>query len=130
MKIADVVALSLAGYSREDLKTLNEMAKDDAQVIDLAKTAKGMDELKELMELADEPEQTPLADPDPEQPGESDQEKDQNAKTMEDLKKENEKLAEDLRKAQEVNAAKNNQGNSAKDPLEEAYNRIIDFCAR
>ena len=130
MKIGDVLALSLAGYSREDLKTLNELAKTDAQVIDLAKTAKGMDELKELMALADEPEQNPPADPDSKQPDESDPAKDQNDKTIEDLKKENEKLAEELRKSQEANAAKNNQGEKKKDALEEAYDRIIDFCQR
>lgn len=128
MKIGDVLALSLAGYSREDLKALNELAKTDAQVIDLAKTAKGMDELKELMALADEPEQNPPADPDPNQPDESAPAKDQNDKTIEDLKKENEKLAEDLKKSQEANAAKNNQGETKKDALEEAYDRIIDFC--
>ena len=106
MKIADVLKLSLSGYSADQIKELKAMEADAPEIIDIAKNGKGFDEVKELYTFSknllseDKPDdgKKPEEDTDkrdsatPPDPKEDDALKAENEKlkkTIEDLQKEN-----------------------------------------
>lgn len=107
MKLGEVIKLAAAGYGVQEIRELSELSGTNPEVIELANGRK-MEEIRELMKLAD-PE-TEKKDPDPENDKKKDQdggESDRKADPeIEKIKAENEKLKEDLKKAQKANASK------------------------
>lgn len=65
MKIGEMAALLIGGYSADDLKAIREMEKTDPDIITLAKQAGSMSGLNDLLALArpDESDQDQTVDP-------------------------------------------------------------------
>ena len=125
MKIADVLKLSLSGYSADQIKELKAMEADAPEIIDIAKNGKGFDEVKELYTFSkdllsdeggkpegDESENDSTTPPDP--------------KEDEDLKAENEKLKKTIEDLQKENKLKDLSGNKP-DEIEELNSVISSF---
>lgn len=102
MKIADVLKLSLSGYSADQIKELKAMEADAPEIIDIAKNGKGFDEVKELYTFSkdllsdegkkpegDEGENDPTTPPEPKKDEDLKAENEKLKKTIEDLQKEN-----------------------------------------
>lgn len=107
MKLGEVIKLAAAGYGVQEIRELSELSGTHPEVIELANGRK-MEEIRELMKLADPETEKKEPDPDSEQKkdtdgGENDRKADPE---IEKIKAENEKLKEDLKKAQKANAAK------------------------
>lgn len=126
MKIADVLKLSLSGYSAEQIKELKAMEADAPEIIDIAKNGKNFDEVKELYTfskdlLSDEEGNKPEGDTsksDPATPPEP--------KKDEDLKAENEKLKKTIEDLQKENKLKDLSGNEPNE-IDELNSVISSF---
>lgn len=108
MKLNEVIKLATSGYSVAEIRELGELSRENPELLSLADGRK-MDELKELMKLADEKdgegEQKKAAEGNPgENQGQDGGESDRNA-DLKRLREENEKLKESLKNAQKANAA-------------------------
>lgn len=128
MKISDVLALKLAGYSVDDIKTITELSQSDPEVVSVAKQVKSMDELKSLLELSEvtapAPQSTDKGKSDPE----ADAAKDNAAGLSEELEAQKAKvkeLEEKLTQAQNFNRSKDNSG--GEDAYQMAEDQMIDF---
>lgn len=129
MKIADVLKLSLSGYSADQIKELKAMESDAPEIIDIAKNGKGFDEVKELYTFSkdllseDKPddgkkheEDTDKRDPaTPDEP-----------KKDEDLKAENEKLKKTIEDLQKENKLKDLSGDEPNE-IDELNSVISSF---
>lgn len=65
MRFGEIVDLSLAGYTREQITAIDEMAKQNPKAVGLALNLKNFDDLNALADMADadDPEpQTPQGD--------------------------------------------------------------------
>lgn len=102
MKIADVLKLSLSGYSADQIKELKAMEADAPEIIDIAKNGKSFDEVKELYTFSkdllsdegkkpegDENENDSTTPPEPKKDEDLKAENEKLKKTIEDLQKEN-----------------------------------------
>lgn len=126
MNLGKIVALSLAGYNREQITAIR--AFDDPKAVELALAVKNFDEFNALAGLADnQAEDTPPNEPAPNQPP-ADPAKEQNADPKEDDKqKEIEDLKKQLAAAQSANASKDLSG--GKDAFEKAQDQLSDILA-
>lgn len=128
MNLGKIVALSLAGYNREQITAIG--AFNDPKAVELALAVKNFDEFNALAGLADnQEEQTPPNEPAPNQPpAGADPAKEQNADPKEDEKqKEIEDLKKQLAAAQSANASKDLSG--GKDVFEKAQDQLADILA-
>lgn len=129
MKMADVLKLSLSGYSADQIKELKAMEADAPEIIDIAKNGKGFEEVKELYTFSkdllseDKPDdgkkteedtdkRDPATPPDP--------------KKDEDLKTENEKLKKTIEDLQKENKLKDLSGNEPNE-IDELNSVISSF---
>lgn len=102
MKLKEVIKLAAAGYAVSEIREIGELSARSPEVISLADGRK-LDDIKELLSLADSEEDQEDEKKDQEGAGESDRKADPE---IEKIKIENEKLREDLKKAQKVNASR------------------------
>lgn len=129
MKIADVLKLSLSGYSAEQIKELKAMEADAPEIIDIAKNGKGFDEVKELYTFSkdllseDKPDDSKKHEEDT---GKSDPATSDDPKKDEDLKTENEKLKKTIEDLQKENKLKDLSGDKP-DEIEELNSVISSF---
>lgn len=97
MNIGNIISLTTKGYKPNEIKELADMAKDMPDVVKLAETQKSLDDVKALLELAQDPE------PSEAKPAETSESEE--TPPAADLVKENEKLKEDLKLAQMRNTS-------------------------
>lgn len=129
MKIADVLKLSLSGYSADQIKELKAMEADAPEIIDIAKNGKGFDEVKELYTFSkdllseDKPDdgKKPEEDTDKRDPATPPE-----PKKDEDLKTENEKLKKTIEDLQKENKLKDLSGDKPNE-IEELNSVISSF---
>lgn len=129
MKIGDVMALKLAGYSIDDIKKITVMAGSDPEVISVAKQVKSMDELESLAELSEVNAQAPPSNDKVKGDPEADGENENSPELSEQLEAEKNKVKEleqQLHQAQQLNLRKDNS-NNAEDVLKKAEDQVIDF---
>lgn len=122
MNVKDITALLAKGYKPADIKSVGEMAKENKEIIELAKSTTSLDELKTLAELvgedtAGESDNSPesndsIADNNSER-GESDPTPNYK-ELLEKSQKEVEELKKKVEKMQGDNARKDNSGNAPK----------------
>ena len=125
MKIADVLKLSLSGYSADQIKELTAMEADAPEIIDIAKNGKGFDEVKELYtfskDLLSDEGKKPEGDE-----NENDSTTPPEPKKDEDLKAENEKLKKTIEDLQKENKLKDLSGDKPNE-IEELNSVISSF---
>ena len=125
MKIADVLKLSLSGYSADQITELKAMEADAPEIIDIAKNGKGFDEVKELYtfskDLLSDEGKKPEGDE-----NENDSTTPPEPKKDEDLKAENEKLKKTIEDLQKENKLKDLSGNEPNE-IEELNSVISSF---
>lgn len=125
MKIADVLKLSLSGYSADQIKELKAMEADAPEIIEIAKNGKGFDEVKELYTFSKD-----LLSEDgkehEEDTGKSDPATPDDPKEDEALKTENEKLKKTIEDLQKENKLKDLSGDKP-DEIEELNSVISSF---
>lgn len=125
MKIADVLKLSLSGYSADQIKELKAMEADAPEIIDIAKNGKGFDEVKELYtfskDLLSDEGKKPEGDE-----NENDSTTPPGPKKDEDLKAENEKLKKTIEDLQKENKLKD-LSEDKPDEIEELNSVISSF---
>ena len=125
MNIADIVKLSVSGYSKDQIKELGTMSKECPDLLDYAKGSKSFDEVKELYDFSKElnsaPDPVPVQEQAPDA-GKSDRtaELEQKIKELED---QNTKLNESINKLQSQNLHQDVSGNQP-DPME-AFGEIV-----
>lgn len=129
MKIADVLKLSLSGYSADQIKELKAMESDAPEIIDIAKNGKGFDEVKELYTFSkdllseDKPDDGKKHEEDT---GKSDPATPNEPKKDEDLKAENEKLKKTIEDLQKENKLKDLSGDEPNE-IDELNSVISSF---
>lgn len=125
MKIADVLKLSLLGYSADQIKELKAMEADAPEIIDIAKNGKGFDEVKELYtfskDLLSDEGKKPEGDE-----NENDSTTPPEPKKDEDLKAENEKLKKTIEDLQKENKLKDLSGDTPNE-IDELNSVISSF---
>lgn len=125
MKIADVLKLSLSGYSVDQIKELKAMEADAPEIIDIAKNGKGFDEVRELYTFSKD-----LLSEEVKKPEGDENEKDSTTppdpKEDEDLKTENEKLKKTIEDLQKENKLKDLSGDKPNE-IEELNSVISSF---
>lgn len=125
MNIADIIKLSVGGYTKDQIKEMGTLTKDCPELLEFAtKQGKTFDEVKELFEFSKEldggtPAPAPEQDPDA---GKSDQNADLEKKIQE-LTKQNEELNNSLKQLQSQNTHTDQSGNG-EDPME-AFGQIV-----
>ena len=130
MNIADIVKLSVGGYTKEQIKEMGTMTKDCPELLDYAtKNGKSFDEVKELFDFSQELGQGSQI-PEPSQQQTPDAGKsDQNAeleKKIEELTKQNEELNKSISTLQSQNLH-TDQGANQPDPAEELNKIVASF---
>ena len=108
MRFGEIVDLSLAGYTREQITAIDEMAKQNPKAVGLALNLKNFDDLNALADMADadDPEpQTPQGDNKPNQQIESASVKAEDAKAGQEDEKDKriKELEKELADAQKAN---------------------------
>lgn len=128
MNIADIMKLSIGGYSKDQIKEMGTMTKECPELLDYAtKNGKAFDDVKELYDFAKElngPE-APAPDPAPEpslDTGKSDQAAELEKKIAE-LTKQNEELNKSIQSLQSQNIHTDQSGKQ-EDPME-AFGQIV-----
>ena len=123
MKIGDTLSLLKAGYKANEISEISALSNDNAEIIELAKSAQGIEDFKTLLELSrEEAGKTPAPEP-PAEPDESDQSPQDNSKENAELRKEVDDLKAKLAQAQKANVSKDNSDGEG-DKTEE---RLIDL---
>lgn len=125
MKIADVLKLSLGGYSKEQIKELSTMEKEAPEIVDfVTKNGKSFDEAKELFDFSKELAGDASGEITPSDDGK----RDHNAEDerVKELEKQNEALNDTIKKLQADNLNKDRSGD-APDPMEELNQLVSDF---
>ena len=128
MNIADIMKLSIGGYSKDQIKEMGTMTKECPELLDYAtKNGKAFDDVKELYDFAKElnGSQAPSPDPAPEpspDTGKSDQAAELEKKIAE-LTKQNEELNKSIQTLQSQNIHTDQSGKQ-EDPLE-VFGQIV-----
>ena len=129
MNIADIVKLSVGGYTKEQIKEMGTMTKDCPELLDYAiKNGKSFDEVKGLFDFSRElgqgetVTQTPQPQEQTPDTGKSDRDAELEKK-IEELTKQNEELNKSIATLQSQNIH-TDQGGSQPDPTEE-FNKIV-----
>ena len=122
MNVKDITALLAKGYKPADIKSVGDMAKENKEIIELAKSTTSLDELKTLAELVGEDtagesdnslaSNDSIADNNLER-GESDSTPNYK-ELLEKSQKEVEELKKKVEKMQGDNTRKDNSGNANK----------------
>lgn len=114
MNIADIVKLSVGGYTKDQIKEMGTMTKECPELLDYAtKNGKSFDDVKELFDFSKELDGGTPPDPNPGQgpdAGKSDQTADLEKK-IEELTKQNEELTKSINQLQSQNAHTDTSGN-------------------
>lgn len=122
MNVKDITALLAKGYKPADIKSVGDMAKENKEIIELAKSTTSLDELKTLAELVGEdtagesdnsPESNDSNADNNSERGESDPTPNYK-ELLEKSQKEVEELKKKVEKMQEDNTRKDNSGNAGK----------------
>ena len=127
MNIADIIKLGVSGYTKEQIKELDGMAKDTPELLDYAKSGKSFEDVKSLFDFSAElnagkdPTPTPAQEQNPDT-GKSDQAADLEAKIKE-LEKQNSELKESIKTLQSQNTHTDQSGNG-EDPME-AFGQVV-----
>ena len=127
MNIADIIKLSVGGYTKDQIKEMNTLTKDCPELLDFAtKQGKTFDEVKELFDFSKEldggTQTPPTPEPDPDA-GKSDQTADLEKKIQE-LTKQNEELNNKVTTLQSQNLH-TNQGGTQPDFIGETLGQIV-----
>ena len=128
MNIADIMKLSIGGYSKDQIKEMGAMTKECPELLDYAtKNGKAFDDVKELYDFAKELNEpgAPAPDPKPEptpDTGKSDQAAELEKKIAE-LTKQNEELNKSIQSLQSQNIHTDQSGKQ-EDPME-VFNQIV-----
>lgn len=127
MNIADMIKLSVGGYTKDQIKEMNTMTKDCPDLLDFAtKQGKTFDEVKELFDFSKELDggtQTPPQEPDPDT-GKSDRDAELEKK-IEELTKQNEELNNSIKQLQSQNLHTDQGGNQPPDFIGETLGQIV-----
>lgn len=117
MNIADMIKLSVGGYTKEQIKEMNNLSRDCPELLDFAtKQGKSFDEVKELFDFSKELDggiQTPPQEQAPDN-GKSDRDAELEKK-IEELTKQNEELNNSIKQLQSQNLHKDIGGNPPPD---------------
>ena len=127
MKITDMLALATKGYSVEDIKSVNELAKNTPEVLELAKTGLKVSDLNALVELADAGEPEPDAKKQGSEDPESAETPDYKA-LYEEEKKKAEELKTTVSKIQKDNASKDLSGDVKEVDIIDTLNTMLKEC--
>lgn len=127
MNIADMIKLSVGGYTKDQIKEMNTLSKDCPELLDFAtKQGKTFDEVKELFDFSKEldggtqpPE--PKQDPDT---GKSDRDAELEKK-IEELTKQNKELNNSIKQLQSQNLHTDQGGNQPPDFIGETLGQIV-----
>lgn len=125
MNVADVLKLSLGGYSKEQIRELSTMSKEAPEIIDyVTKNGKSFDEAKELFDFSKELAGDASGEPSDPKPDESDP----NGldSRIKELETQNEALNNTIKQMQSDNLNKDHSGD-APDPMAELNNLVADF---
>lgn len=127
MKFGQIVDLSLAGYTREQITAID--AVKDPKAVELALSVKNFDEFNALAGMADSAEETPPEDLQDNKPAESVPADPEKPKQEDDKEKEINNLKAKLAEAQKVNASKDLSGGKgvfemAQDTLSNILNEL------
>lgn len=130
MNIADMIKLSVGGYTKDQIKEMNTMTKDCPDLLDFAtKQGKTFDEVKELFDFSKEldggtqPSQTPPQEQTPDT-GKSDRDAELEKK-IEELTKQNEELNNSIKQLQSQNLHTDQGGNQPPDFIGETLGQIV-----
>ncbi len=130
MNIADMIKLSVGGYTKDQIKEMNTLTKDCPELLDFAtKQGKTFDEVKELFDFSKEldggtqPSQTPPQEQTPDT-GKSDRDAELEKK-IEELTKQNEELNNSLKTLQSQNLHTDQGGNQPPDFIGETLGQIV-----
>ena len=127
MNIADMIKLSVGGYTKDQIKEMNTLTKDCPELLDFAtKQGKTFDEVKELFDFSKELDggtQTPTQEPDPDT-GKSDRDAELEKK-IEELTKQNEELNNKVTTLQSQNLHTDQGGNQPPDFIGETLGQIV-----
>ena len=129
MNIADMIKLSVGGYTKDQIKEMNNLTKDCPELLDFAtKQGKTFDEVKELFDFSKEldggtPPQTPPQEQTPDT-GKSDRDAELEKK-IEELTKQNEELNNSLKTLQSQNLHTDQGGNQPPDFIGETLGQIV-----
>lgn len=120
MKFGQIVDLSLAGYTREQITAID--AVKDPKAVELALSVKNFDEFNALAGMADSAEETPPEDQKDKKPAESAPAAPETPKPEDDKEKELNELKAKLAEAQKANASKDLSG--GKNAFEQAQDTL------
>lgn len=130
MNIADMIKLSVGGYTKDQIKEMNNLTKDCPELLDFAtKQGKTFDEVKELFDFSKEldggtqPSQTPPQEQTPDT-GKSDRDAELEKK-IEELTKQNEELNNSIKQLQSQNLHTDQGGNQPPDFIGETLGQIV-----
>lgn len=122
MNIADVIKLSVGGYTKDQIKEMGNMTKESPELLDYAvKNGKSFDDVKELFDFSKElngngaPPPDPKPEPTPDNGG-SDHAAELKQKIAE-LQKQNDELSSLIKQVQSANLHTDNGGNPPEDPM-------------
>lgn len=115
MNIADVLKLTVNGYSSDEIRELKKLSADSPEILDYAKSGKSLADVKSIIELTGELSKDDIPDQGSGDTGESDQSTPENSN--DNLIKENEALKEQIRQMQTQNQFTDQSGKTPEDPL-------------
>lgn len=115
MNIADVLKLTVNGYSSDEIRELKKLSADSPEILDYAKSGKSLADVKSIIELTGELSKDDIPDQGSGDTGESDQPTPENGN--DNLIKENEALKEQIRQMQTQNQFTDQSGKTPEDPL-------------
>ena len=128
MNIADIIKLSVGGYTKDQIKEMGNMTKESPDLLDYAvKNGKSFDDVKELFDFSKElngngaPAPDPKPEPTPDNGG-SDHAAELEKKIAE-LTKQNEELNKSIQSLQSQNIHTDQSGKQ-EDPME-AFGQIV-----
>ena len=127
MNIADMIKLSVGGYTKDQIKEMNALTKDCPDLLDFAtKQGKTFDEVKELFDFSKELDggtQTPPQEQ-THDTGKSDRDAELEKK-IEELTKQNEELNNSIKQLQSQNLHTDQGGNQPPDFIGETLGQIV-----
>lgn len=128
MNIADIIKLSVGGYTKDQIKEMGNMTKESPELLDYAvKNGKSFDDVKELFDFSKELNNSGAPAPDPKPEPTPDNGGSDHAaeleKKIEELTKQNEELNKSILNLQSQNVH-TDQGGNQPNPTEE-FNKIV-----
>ena len=128
MNIADVIKLSVGGYTKDQIKEMGNMTKESPELLDYAvKNGKSFDDVKELFDFSKELNGNGAPDPDPKLEPTPDNGGSDHAAELEkkiaELQKQNDELSSLIKQVQSANLHTDNGGNT-EDPMK-AFGEIV-----